>query len=96
MRRVAVGDFSLTACSAYCNEIGAGFDPVRNNLSIGGVKLLYAGDNKSVCVTTFNSAPHGGQHIDQIADFGLLGRIFDDRLSFRTYCSHQNIFRPGH
>ena len=74
-------DGNGTAADGGHADERAHLDHVRENLVLRAVQGLYAVDAEEVAAHSVNESAHAAQHLAQLLDIGLAGRVVDGRGS---------------
>src|ERR1700683_5433779 len=95
MSRCAAGDVEISAGERARNDIGSGFDAIRNDAVLGAVKFGNALDTDGRSSTAFDVRAHFVEQVGEVGDFGLTGAILHDGFTVGEGGSHQQIFGAG-
>jgi len=75
---------------------GTGFDTVRHHLVRAAVQALHALNADAVAAVALNARTHLDEHLGQVADFGLLRRVFENGFTFGQGRCHQEVLGSSH
>ena len=95
MQRLAIGERDIAVGDSASDEKCAGFDAVGNHGVFGAVQRRNALNAQSGSLVAFDYRAHFAQQRNEISDFRLARRVFQNGFAIGQRRRHQNIFRAG-
>ena len=85
----------VTARCRHRAQKSACLNPIRHHAVAATVQPLYATDADARAAVAFDLCAHGDQHLGQVRDFRLLGRVLQNCLALSQGGGHQKILGAG-